>query len=873
MKKTILFLVMIFCLQQLTALHLTPAETAWLEDHPVIRIAPDPQFPPIEWFDENDEYRGIAAEFMDLISQQLEIEFEVVRCNNWNEVLSKAQNREVDMLPAAAQTPDRAEYMLFSRPHLVFPGVIITTERNRELKDSQKLYNRKVGIVSDYVWQEFIKHDHPQVEIVEVENVIDGLRKVSTDEIDALIATLPIALYYIEQEGIHNLVVAGQTEYETKLSILTRNDWPHLHSIINKALNNISEEKKKEIIQKWITLKPVPLFSRKIFWIVTFSILIGVALIVLLSFLWNFSLKKQVKLKTRELEEDIVRRKKAEEDLAASEEKFRSLIESSNDGICLQDMQGKIIFANKRKLQILGYDNEKQLLGSNVFDLLKGTEKQRFKEMIPILIEKGFLTNIETEVVKRDGSTLAVDLNFKLISDENCNPKFIMDTMRDITQRKEYEKEITASEKTMRALVAGTKAMFFSTDLRGRFTYLNQTIEEFFNVPTSEMIGRFYLRFVHPQDRHWVHQHYQKQIKYKTPSTFIEFRYTGMNNKIGWVSFLVNPLFDHGRFVGLSGVAQDITERKQAENLLVKAEKKYRDLFEKSEDAILIIHNRKFVDCNQATINMLRYHNKDELLNTHPSELSPEKQPDGKMSFTKANEMMEIAIKKGSHRFEWDHKRSDGEVFPVEVLLTAISSDKDNQIIHTVWRDITERKQAEEALKQSEKNYRDIFNNATDAIYIQDRECRFLDVNRGAIEMYGYPKEFFLGKTPEFLSAPGKNDLNKIAGFVKDAFNGISRQYDFWGIKKNGEVFPKIVRSQKGIYLGKAVVVTFAIDITERKKAEETLKKRMKELEIFNDAAVNREIMLNEARKEINELLEKLGKEPKYEIVKQQDLS
>jgi len=161
---------------------------------------------------------------------------------------------------------------------------------------------------------------------------------------------------------------------------------------------------------------------------------------------------------------------------------------------------------------------------------------------------------------------------------------------------------------------------------------------------------------------------------------------------------------------------------------------------------------------------------------------------------------------------------------------------KEGKVVGTVsfGRDITEQKLAENALKQSEKDYRDLFNNATDAIYVQDREGHFLNVNQGAVEMYGYPKEFFIGKTPEFLSAPRKNDMKKIIGFVEDAFNGKPRQYDFWGIRKNGEVFPKIVRSHKGIYLGKEVVVTFAIDITERKKAEEEIKISRERLKMLN---------------------------------------
>ena len=128
----------------------------------------------------------------------------------------------------------------------------------------------------------------------------------------------------------------------------------------------------------------------------------------------------------------------------------------------------------------------------------------------------------------------------------------------------------------------------------------------------------------------------------------------------------------------------------------------YRELFERSADAILIIEGDRFVDCNAATVRMLRYQNKEELLRTHPSELSPSVQPDGRDSYEKANEMIHIAFTHGSHRFEWDHLRADGEVFPVEVLLTAVERDG-KQILHVVWRDITERKQLEDQLRHAQK--------------------------------------------------------------------------------------------------------------------------------------------------------------------------
>lgn len=148
---------------------------------------------------------------------------------------------------------------------------------------------------------------------------------------------------------------------------------------------------------------------------------------------------------------------------------------------------------------------------------------------------------------------------------------------------------------------------------------------------------------------------------------------------------------------------RDISSRKQKEQALRDSEKRYRELFEKSDDAILIIEDNHFVDCNDATIRMLRYKNKEELLDSHPSDLSPDRQPDGSSSYVKANEMMRIAFERGSHRFEWDHKRADGEVFPVEVLLTAVSKQGKTRILHTVWRDISERKQAQEKLLQAQK--------------------------------------------------------------------------------------------------------------------------------------------------------------------------
>jgi PAS domain S-box-containing protein len=130
---------------------------------------------------------------------------------------------------------------------------------------------------------------------------------------------------------------------------------------------------------------------------------------------------------------------------------------------------------------------------------------------------------------------------------------------------------------------------------------------------------------------------------------------------------------------------------------------------------------------------------------------------------------------------------------------------------------VSKKEKKELALEES---YRNLFNTVSEAIYIQDRNGVFIDVNKGAIEMYGYSREEFIGNTPEFCSAPGKNNLAEINILMKEAYNGKTHKFEFWGKRKNGEIFPKEVILSKGIYLGKNIIIATARDISDRKKNE-----------------------------------------------------
>ena len=174
-----------------------------------------------------------------------------------------------------------------------------------------------------------------------------------------------------------------------------------------------------------------------------------------------------------------------------------------------------------------------------------------------------------------------------------------------------------------------------------------------------------------------------------------------------WLRTSKVPLKNHRHeVIGILGMYDDVTEHRMMEINLRDSEERFRSLFESSPDPVWIIDGHHFVECNQSAVDLLGYPDKESLKNTHPSALSPEYQPDGESSYSKAERMMQIAQERGLNRFEWVHKRKDGSTFFAEVTLSRLTL-KGRSLIHCVWRDITERKQAEHALRKSERDLKE----------------------------------------------------------------------------------------------------------------------------------------------------------------------
>ncbi|MCF7858657.1 MAG: transporter substrate-binding domain-containing protein, partial [Candidatus Cloacimonetes bacterium] len=432
MKKIILIFILLS--NFLWGLELTKLETNWLREHPVIRIAPDPDFPPIEWIDENGEYKGIAKDYIDIISGKLNIKFETVQCKNWEQVLKKAQNHEVDMLPAGAQTPQRAKYMNFSTPHIIFPGVFITGNEHADITSINELYGKKIVCVSGYVWQDMFNLHHPEIEIVSVPNLQTGLRKVAMGENDVLIATLPIALYYIEKEGISNLRVAGESGFFTKLSILTRKDWPLLGTIMEKAVLSIDAETKKKILNKWVKIDRPTIFVSRKFQNILIGIILLSGIIIIAIYSWNRALKKLVVKRAAEVENVMEKRLKVEQELVVAGKQWHQIIDSTEDAIWILDLDHRILQSNKAAEKLFHISHNK-IINQFCYPLVHKTTEPI--EDCPFLRMKKSL--------KKEAMEMQTDFGWHYITtdpllDDKGRLIGAVHIVRDITERKKIEK-------------------------------------------------------------------------------------------------------------------------------------------------------------------------------------------------------------------------------------------------------------------------------------------------------------------------------------------------------------------------------------------------------------------------------------------------
>lgn len=281
---------------------LSPEERQWLDSHDgTITIGADPDYPPIDYV-ENGRHSGLSEDYFRLIEKRLNVRFKRVNPATWKDLLDGLRERRIDVIKCADSSEDRKKYALFTHPIINVPTVILTRRNVTRDYTLPELTGLRVGITRDYAVHEIVRRDYPSLTVVPQKNDEIGIRMVSYGDIDVMISDLPTASYFIEKMKITNLRIAGETGLTYHLSIGCRNDWPILHSILDKALDTITEKEKDQIFRKWIKLEYNRFLYSRSFWMLLI-IMSGIVLLAVgVVSLWNRTLQTQVRERTRELD-------------------------------------------------------------------------------------------------------------------------------------------------------------------------------------------------------------------------------------------------------------------------------------------------------------------------------------------------------------------------------------------------------------------------------------------------------------------------------------------------------------------------------------------------------------------------------------------
>ncbi len=297
--KMLLLLIGLFSHPAQAELNLNEEEQAWLQAHPEIRFAVDPDFAPFEWIDSNGNYQGMAADYLALVEKKLGVRFKRIDAKTWPEVMAMARKHEVDLLPALARSPQREAFLLFTPPHIIAPGVLISAGNYDSI---EQLLQKKVAVVNGYVWDDLISHHKTDVRLIRVENTRDGMELTALGAVDAMVSDMASVTWVLREEGYSNLRIVSYLEHRLELGFAIRNDWKTFQNILTKVLASLSVEEKQAISAKWMTLEEAGFWHKPVFWYSILSAMAALLFILGSMLIWNRMLKHQVALRTRALE-------------------------------------------------------------------------------------------------------------------------------------------------------------------------------------------------------------------------------------------------------------------------------------------------------------------------------------------------------------------------------------------------------------------------------------------------------------------------------------------------------------------------------------------------------------------------------------------
>ena len=718
---------------------LTSAEKTWIAAHPHIRVGVDQAWHPIE-FVANGAHQGLSADYLALLNKRLGLNMKAVLDLTWPEVIEKTQNREIDILICVRPTPERNKYLSFTDYYIELPMSVFMLESAPPLKHLGQLNGRQVAVIEGYAEQELLTQHHPKIELVTVQNPEHGLRKVSVGEVDAYVGNIASGGYVARQLGLSNIKVARHTRFNYTQRIGVRKDWPELIGILNKGLRSIEPEEKKEIHERWIDVK-YDVDSSQI-WRTVGYMLSGTMLVLVLIFFWMRQLRRR-------------------------EARFRSLLESNPDGMIIVNRQGDITLVNARTEAIFGYTRT-ELVGKKIEILIP----ERFRENHPpkrdsffadVSVQKAGASGLELLGCRRDGTEFPVEISLSPIQGTGNTQTCAV--VRDITERKTAELEL---RKLSRAVEQSPTAIVI-TDHNGAIEYVNDRFAALSGYSSEEVLGQ------NPRilkSETMLPEFYRDLWKTISSGKFWHGEICNQTKKGQeiWVNVSISPVTnEEDEITHFVASYEDITERRLEEQ-------KFRTIFNAPQEGIMLFDGEGIIDCNEATARMLDYDSREQVIGLKPYDISPETQPDGRSSEEKGQEMIGLAAKNGSHRFEWMHRKRTGDSFPVDVSLTAI--ELDNQpLILALLRDLTEQRQLQAQIKESQEQLDLAMQASGLGLWDFRLHTKELYFNDQLAEMLGYKKDELSKDLAEWVANIHPDDLESHQAVYDEHARGNTPSY------------------------------------------------------------------------------------------------
>lgn len=383
--------------------------------------------------------------------------------------------------------------------------------------------------------------------------------------------------------------------------------------------------------------------------------------------------------------------------------------------------------------------------------------------------------------------------------------------------------DLARSEERFNRLTEIAQDIIIVHDTEGIISYANPSTLDLLEIEMDQILGKNLDKLVAPKS---LAELDERQKEHSRESKNIKLRYEIMfqtQSKVDIpVEVSLNPIFEKGEISNFLLIGRDMRERKEQEAQL----RTFSRVIEQSPAAILITDSDGLITYVNPKFTTMTGFSRAEVIGEFPAILKTKSITD-----EIATDLIKTTLNDEVWRGELETIRSNGEEFWIYATISAMSDDDGNYSYIGIIEDISDKKQTALELEGSKQSYQDIFNSTSDAIYIQDKEGKFIAVNNGAVAMYGYAREYLIGKTPADLSADGYNNLDDVLALFNKAFDGEPQRFEFWGKRKNGEVFPKDVQINRVHYFGKDVMLATARDISDRKNFEAELQEAVKKAE------------------------------------------